>query len=195
MVITLKRILPNLLTALRLLVVPFTLVAIFRGQLTLAFYLFTFAAVSDYIDGFLARLWNVESKFGRILDPIADKTLMIGSSVTLAITGYIPLFLMYLIVARDILILAGGLLVYLFNLPVRLSPFVLSKINTFFQLLFVGLVLFLDMGVYQMLTPALYHPMMWGLVYITAATTVLSGIEYIIYFVRKNLREVFRRET
>lgn len=189
-----KKIFPNLLTALRLLVVPFTLVAILNDKLALALGLFTFAATTDYIDGFLARLWSVESKFGRIFDPIADKTLMIGSYVTLALAGYIPVWLMYLIVGRDILILTGGFLVYLLDLPVRLSPFFLSKLNTFFQLLFVWLVLLLNMGIYQILTPDLYHPMIWLLIYITATTTMLSGIEYTVYFVRKNLRSLLEND-
>lgn len=190
-----KRIIPNFLTALRLLVVPFTLLAILKDELALALCLFAFAAVTDYVDGFLARLWSVESRFGRIFDPLADKTLLMGSYITLAYMGHIPSWLMYLVVGRDILILAGGLFVYLFNLPVRLSPFILSKINTFFQLLFVGLVLLLNMGVYQILTPDLYHPMMWWLVYITAGTTILSGLEYIWYFIRKNLHSILRRGT
>lgn len=190
-----KKILPNLLTALRLIVVPFTLYAIVHDNLAAALVLFVFAAITDYVDGFLARFWSVESRFGRIFDPIADKTLMIGCYVTLAYTGHIPMWLMYLVVGRDVLILVGGLAVYILNLPVRLSPFILSKINTFFQLLFVGLVLLLDMRVYQILTPDLYHPMMWWLVYITATTTILSGIEYIWYFIRKNLHSVFRRRA
>lgn len=194
MILGIKKITPNILTALRLLAVPFTLLAIIHDKLALAFGLFAFAAVTDYIDGFLARLWGVESRFGRIFDPIADKTLLMGSYITLAFTGHIPLWLMYLVVGRDILILLGGLLVYIFNLPVRLTPFFISKLNTFLQLLFVGLVLLFDMGIYQSVVPELYHPMMWILVYTTAFTTILSGLEYIWYFVQKNLRAALRRE-
>jgi cardiolipin synthase len=194
MILSVKKVTPNVLTALRLLAVPFTLLAILRDHLVLAFCLFSFAAITDYIDGFLARLWGVESRFGRIFDPIADKTLLMGSYITLAYMGHIPIWLMYLVVGRDILILLAGLVVYLFNLPVRLTPISISKINTFFQLLFVCLVLLLDMGIYQIMTPDLYHPMMWVLVYTTAFTTALSGVEYMWYFAQTNLRSLFRSQ-
>ncbi|AIK96077.1 CDP-alcohol phosphatidyltransferase family protein [Candidatus Odyssella acanthamoebae] len=188
-----KRIIPNVLTSLRLAAVPFTLYYILCDELTVAFCLFVFAAITDYVDGNLARRWHVETKFGRIFDPLADKALLMGAYIALTYTGHIPEWLMYLIVGRDVLILSGALLVYLFNLPVRLSPFFISKVNTFFQLLLVTIVLVSDFSFYEVLSHEAYQQLMWALLYLTALTTVLSGVEYVFYFMRKNLRVLLRR--
>ncbi len=188
-----KKIVPNILTFLRLAAVPFTLYYILGDELTIAFGLFAFAAITDYVDGNLARRWQVETKFGRIFDPLADKALLMGAYIALTYTGHIPEWLMYLIVGRDILILLGAFLVYLFNLPVRLSPFFISKVNTFFQLLLVTAVLVTDFSFYNVIPQESYQQLMWTLLYLTALTTVLSGIEYVFYFMRKNLRVLLRR--
>lgn len=193
MSLSLKRSLPNILTALRLIAVPYVLFHILQDNLTAAFYLFVFAAITDYVDGYLARHWRVETKFGRIFDPIADKALLMGSYIALAYTGHIPEWLMYLIVGRDILIIGGAIIIYLFNLPVRLIPFFISKVNTFLQLILVVSILIADFSLYDALSSELYSQFMEGLLYITALTTILSGIEYVFYFVRQNLRAVKRR--
>lgn len=195
MTLNFRKIIPNILTALRLAIVPFSLYCILQNQLTVAFYLFAVAACTDYVDGYLARRWHVESRFGRIFDPIADKALLMGSYIALTYTGHVPDWLMYLIVGRDVLILLGGMMVYLFNLPVRLTPFWMSKINTFLQLVLVGIILMADFSFYEVLSPKSYQQLMWGLLYLTALTTILSGIEYIFYFVRKNLHALVRRGT
>lgn len=189
----LKQVLPNFLTALRLAVVPLTLTYILMDELTLAFAFFAFAALTDYVDGYLARLWHVESRFGRIFDPIADKALLMGTYIALTYTGHVPEWLMWLIVGRDLLILLGALLIYVFNLPVRLSPFALSKINTFLQVLLVAMILLADFSFYDVVPHEVYERLMWTLLYTTALTTFLSGIEYLFYFVRKNTRSLMRR--
>ncbi|MBW8308503.1 MAG: CDP-alcohol phosphatidyltransferase family protein [Candidatus Paracaedibacteraceae bacterium] len=188
-----KKIIPNILTFLRLVAVPFTLYYILGDELTIAFGLFAFAAITDYVDGNLARRWQVETRFGRIFDPLADKALLMGAYIALTYTDHIPEWLMYLIVGRDILILSGALLVYLFNLPVRLSPFFISKVNTFFQLLLVTVVLVRDFSYYEVIPQESYQQLMWVLLYLTALTTALSGVEYVFYFMRKNLRVLLRR--
>jgi cardiolipin synthase (CMP-forming) len=196
-----KKSVPNVLTFLRLTVVPLTLAYILQDELVLAFCFFSFAAVTDYVDGYLARRWQVESRFGRLFDPVADKALLMGSYIALTYTGHIPDWLMDLIVGRDILIIMGALMVYLFNLPVRLSPLFISKVNTFFQLILVSLVLMTDFSFYDgsfydfcdKIPAELYERGMWILLSLTTLTTILSGIEYIFYFVRGNLRGLLRR--
>lgn len=188
-----KKITPNIITFLRLAVVPFAVFYILQDDLMIAFYLFLFAGITDCIDGYLARRWHVESRFGRIFDPIADKALLMGSYIALTYTGYIPEWFMYLIVGRDILIITGAVLVYLFNLPVRLMPFFISKVNTFLQVVLVAIVLVTDFSFYEIWSHKAYEKAMWGLLYLTTLTTILSGIEYIFYFMRKNLRACLRR--
>lgn len=188
-----KKIIPNILTLLRLALVPFAVFYILQDDLIIAFYLFMFAGITDYVDGYLARRWHVESRFGRISDPIADKALLMGSYIALTYTGHIPEWFMYLIVGRDILIISGAVLVYIFNLPVRLMPFFISKVNTFLQVILVAIVLMADFSFYEVWSHESYEKAMWGLLYITTLTTILSGIEYIFYFMRKNLRACLRR--
>ena len=186
----LQRTIPNSLTALRLLATPLTVGLLLSDHYSSAFIVFSLAAITDYIDGYLARQWKVESKFGRIFDPIADKALMISIVITLAYSQHIPEILAVLIVGRDGLIIAGGLLVYFLQLPVRLAPSRSSKINTFFQLAFIGLILLLGQSYQDIIALDNFWlaALTVTLMSLTILTTLWSGVEYIIYFVRQNFR-------
>src|SRR6201995_1158227 len=108
--------LPNLLSALRLLAAPFTAWLILSGHDIASLLVFAAAGLSDGLDGFVARRWGVTSDFGAWLDPVADKLLMLLSLAALFIVGIAPLWLVALVVARDVAIILAWLLVKLFAL-------------------------------------------------------------------------------
>jgi cardiolipin synthase len=132
---------PNLITLARILLVPVVVWTIAAGQMHLAFLLFLAAAISDGVDGFLAKRFGMKTELGAYLDPLADKALIVSIYVTLGITGVIPLWIVILVVSRDIMIVSAVILSWLVNRPVAIRPHVVSKINTAAQILFACLVL------------------------------------------------------
>lgn len=127
---------PNIITIARLIAVPFVIVMIMQQQWAMAFGLFLAAAVSDGIDGFIARNFNMKSEFGAYIDPLADKSLLMSVYVTLAIVGAIPGWLAITIVSRDVMIVAAVLLSWVMSRPVAIKPRIVSKLNTAAQLAF-----------------------------------------------------------
>jgi cardiolipin synthase (CMP-forming) len=132
-----NRHLPNLLSTLRLLAAPIAAYLILRGHDIAALLIFAAAGASDGLDGYIARRWGVTSVFGAWLDPAADKLLVLLCFMALFVVGMTPLWLVAAVVARDLTIAAGWLMVKLFNLPVATSPLIIGKASTMVQLLFV----------------------------------------------------------
>jgi cardiolipin synthase (CMP-forming) len=135
--------LANLLTMLRFCLVPIVIVAIINKQWTLAFVLFVTAGVTDAVDGFIARHFDMRTELGAYLDPLADKALLVSIYITMAIGNYIPVWLAVLVVSRDILIIGAVIVSWLLDNPVEINPLRLSKANTLAQISFVALMLFL----------------------------------------------------
>jgi cardiolipin synthase len=111
------------------------------GQLRVAFLLFLAAAVSDGVDGFLAKRFGMKTELGAYLDPLADKVLIVSIYVTLGITGVIPLWIVILVVSRDFMIVGAIILSWVIDRPVKIKPHMVSKVNTGVQIVFAGLVL------------------------------------------------------
>jgi cardiolipin synthase len=132
---------PNLITVGRLILVPFVVAMIGRSQWDLAFYAFVVAGVSDAVDGFIARRFNMGSELGAYLDPIADKALLVSIYVTLAIVGAVPGWLAIVIVSRDVMIVGAVVLSWVLGNPVAINPSRLSKANTTAQIGFAALIL------------------------------------------------------
>jgi cardiolipin synthase len=107
----------------------------------LAFYLFLLAGLSDGLDGLLARLFNWTTPLGALLDPLADKLLLMGSFIVLAYLQQIPLWLTMMVIGRDIWIMGGALLYRYWVGPLDYKPVWISKLNTFFQLILVSLII------------------------------------------------------
>lgn len=169
--------LPNLLSMLRMAIIPFFAIAIFDGHPGRALILFLIAGVTDGLDGFLARVMHQTSVLGTYLDPIADKLLLITAYVLLAIPrlsagAAIPTWVTALVIARDVLIMLLALLFFLAMGISRFLPTVLSKINTTIQIAGVIAVLAAE------LTP-MFKPVSSVLIYLVATFTVLSGLDYI----------------
>jgi cardiolipin synthase len=133
--------LPNLITIARLILVPLVIVMIVNARWDEAFFLFVAAGVSDAIDGFIAKRFDMKSELGAYLDPLADKALIVSIYITLAIIGIIPVWLVIVVVSRDLMIVTAVILSWLMAKPVTIAPIVVSKLNTAAQLVFAALVL------------------------------------------------------
>jgi cardiolipin synthase (CMP-forming) len=132
---------PNLITIGRILLVPVVVWAIGSGEMLVAFLLFLAAGVSDAIDGFIAKRFNMTSEIGAYLDPLADKALIMSIYIALGITEAIPRWLVILVVSRDIMIIGGVILSWLVGNPIKVKPLLVSKLNTVAQIVFACLVL------------------------------------------------------
>lgn len=154
---SLLRQLPNLLTGLRLLLVPPILWLLVRGEYAWALALAVVAGVSDWLDGALARRFGWQSRIGGILDPLADKLLLVGTYITLGALGHLPAWLVVLVVLRDVVIVAGAAVYHFRFEAVQPEPTRLSKVNTVAQLLLmmVTLVDLAGLPVYPMLIAVL----------------------------------------
>jgi len=169
--------LPNLITLGRLLSVPIAIWLVLADAFAAAFWLFIAAGLSDAVDGFIAKRFDQRSALGALLDPVADKTLLVSMYVTLGLAQRLPTWLVILVVFRDALIVGGFLLVSALGQPMRWEPLLVSKLNTALQIGLVGLVLMgLGFGIDFGLGPV---P-----VYAVAATTVISGAGYLVRWTR-----------
>lgn len=185
------RYIPNLLTTLRLLSPPLLMWFISNKDFSKAFWIFFAASLTDWLDGYLARRWNVTSKFGQIFDPLADKFLLIAAYIILSYLGYIPMWLAASVLIRDFLILAiGASIIFASKGNIQLPSQWIGKISTTFQMLYIGLILAMHAPSLPIPTSSIPHFLMVILLYIVALTTVLSGIIY-----AKAAVEIFRRKV
>ena len=135
------RALPNLLTLLRLFIIPFLVIAILDGRYPLAFGLFVLAGFSDGFDGLIARALSQRTTLGQFLDPIADKLLLSTLFLVLTHVGLVPRYVTVLVFSRDFGILLISTLLYVTNTLRNFHPSLLGKLNTLVQILGVTLVL------------------------------------------------------
>lgn len=133
--------LPNLISLMRLLLVPFTVWLIISDAYGWAFITFMVAGVSDGIDGYLARRFDWRTRLGAYLDPLADKALLVSVYVTLGLLREIPAWLVIIVVSRDALIVGAVVLSRLMDHPVHVAPLMISKVNTLAQISFAVAVL------------------------------------------------------
>jgi cardiolipin synthase (CMP-forming) len=132
---------PNIITLGRIILVPVIVWAIASNQMEIAFAVFVVAGVSDAVDGFLAKRFNMASELGALLDPLADKALLVSIYVALGIWGAVPRWIVILVVSRDIMIVAAVIVSWLFDKPVPMKPSMVSKLNTVAQVAFAALIL------------------------------------------------------
>ncbi|MET3792635.1 CDP-alcohol phosphatidyltransferase family protein [Aquamicrobium terrae] len=165
---------PNLITILRLLLVPGVVLAMLQGRWEWAFAGFLVAGVSDGVDGFIARQFNQRSQLGAYLDPIADKTLLVSVFVVLGYIGELPLWLVIAAVSRDGLIVCAVLLSTIIGNPVEMKPLLVSKVNTAVQILLACIVLAelaFGMG---------FGPLRLLLIILSGLLTVASAAAYLL---------------
>ena len=164
---------PNFITSLRILLVPPFLWLLVQERYGAALLLFVVAGVSDALDGFLAKYYGWTSELGGLLDPIADKLLLIVALLVLAWLHELPSWLVALAILRDALIVAGAIGYHLLVERFQGRPLLISKLNTLLQLVLVFAVI-VNYGVF-----ALPSWLLTGLIYLTALTTAWSGVAYV----------------
>lgn len=166
---------PNILTIIRILLTPVFVMAYTSENFNLAWILFAIAGLTDGLDGFLARIWNQRTDLGAMLDPLADKALLVTSFLCLAAKGWIPVWLTVLVVSRDAIIVGGLALLNFWGIDVkkRIQPIFISKFTTVAQI-------FLVMFVMVSRSFDFHYPIaLSSIVWITAVATLLSGVAYL----------------
>jgi cardiolipin synthase len=169
---------PNLLSLLRMALVPPLIIALINGQVKRALAVVVVAGISDVLDGFIARFFNQQSLLGAYLDPLADKLLVTAAYIILALPGLrhgafqIPSWVTVLVIARDVLLVIVGLGLYLAAGVRRFPASMLSKVTTVFQIGAVVIVLLTGLWP-ELDTTALV------LVYTVAILTLASGFDYV----------------
>jgi len=170
--------LPNLISLGRLLLVPLEIWLILVGRYGLAFWILVAAGISDALDGFIAKRFDRRTRLGALLDPLADKAMLISVYVTLGVAHQLWASLVILVVFRDIMIIGGFLLIQIFAVPKHYDPLYVSKLNTGLQIILVGFVLArLGLGA----APGWPDSVLSLTV---ASTTIVSGLSYLVRWAR-----------
>lgn len=177
--------LPNGLCVLRMLLAPPTAWLLLQGEYCATLLVFFIAAVTDAADGYLAKRFHWETELGKALDPLADKMLLVTVFVTLAWLGLIPVWLAVLVVLRD-LVITGGAIAYrvLYGPITDAAPTLISKLNTLVQILYV----FVVVCAAAMELSAPLHGWLVAAAWLTVATTLISGADYVLTYSRRAMR-------
>jgi cardiolipin synthase len=166
---------PNAFTIARFFASPLLGWLLLKHEFRLGLFLVALAGVTDWLDGFFARKLGVTGKVGVVLDPLADKTLLVTLFVALGLLALVPFWLLVLVIGRDLVIVGGSLLLRIFRNRRRFIPTILGKISTFFQICFVLLVLI------RAAAPD-YRWLLWleaASLVLTAVFTAASGLDYV----------------
>ena len=165
--------LANRITILRILLIPFFIASVLYSKLEIAILIFIIASITDGIDGYIARTRGQRTELGKILDPIADKLLILSALICLSVAKSIPPnlklppYVPIIIISRDAIIVLGVLLIYFIKGHLEVKPTTVSKVTTFFQMLTVVAIL-LRSG---------FSPLIWN---IAVGFTIVSGVNYFI---------------
>ncbi len=169
---------PNLISIIRLAMVPYIVMTLIEGRFLLAFVLFVAVGISDGVDGFIARKFNQRTELGAYLDPLADKALLISVFVVLGYLEIIPVWLAIAVITRDVLITAGVLVAFAIGNPIAIKPLFVSKANTATQIVLVSVAIgapafSLDLAIVKSV-----------LVWLSGALTVTSAFAYFAAWTR-----------
>jgi cardiolipin synthase len=164
--------LANWLTLLRILLIPVFVTLLVYRRPGVALLVFAVAAFTDLLDGWVARRYKDESSLGAFLDPMADKLLLTASFITLTYLKALPFWIAAVVISRDVILVAGALLIYMLGGRIHPRPTWAGKAATFFQVLAVLTGLLARFFQIQ-LAP---RPVLW----LAAAFTIISGLQYII---------------
>ncbi len=173
---------PNLLTLARIVMTPVIIYLILEGSIEMALVLMAVAALTDMLDGLIARYWNMRTTVGAYLDPVADKILLLGAIVTLFILEQVPLYLFLAIIFRDIVIVVGAIAYELLTHRLRMQPSMISKSTTLAQIVYTLLVL------YSMVRP-LDPSWLQSAAILTFFVTCASGLHYLVSWTIKALSD------
>jgi cardiolipin synthase len=164
--------LPNSLTVLRILLVPVFVGLLLYGHYDAALITLLIAALTDILDGMVARITDQRTRLGEYLDPLADKLMLMSAIITLSVLNFIPLWAVIVVVSRDAILLAGTLIANLTETNINISPTALGKGTTFAQICYVIAVM---LHVTGKVPDFLVDPFLWVMV----ALTMGSGVHYL----------------
>lgn len=172
--------LPNALSFLRIFFVPAFIWLVLDGEMEEALWLFIIAGITDGLDGFIAKRFDMVTELGKYLDPVADKLLLLAGFIILSWVGMMPLWLTLMVVTRDLVIIAGAIIFQVVTGALRMEPLWISKVNTVVQI--ITLVLVLVRQVHG-------HDLVNGLadlfILAAGATTLISGLAYVFEWSRR----------
>lgn len=164
--------LPNILTFTRILILPFFAASLIYREYHFALFLFVAAAVTDLMDGFIARVTKQITYFGTILDPVADKFFLITSYVLMSMYELIPTWLTIVVLSKDLIVITGVIILYFATDSLKVDPTFLGKLSSACQFILIGIVL-LVINIGGQL------PMQQVLYFLVAGLTALSGVHYV----------------
>ncbi|ODV85613.1 hypothetical protein CANARDRAFT_187093, partial [[Candida] arabinofermentans NRRL YB-2248] len=187
---------PNILTFTRIATTPIIGYLIVKGESNWALGFFVYSAITDFLDGFIARKYNLQSVVGSVLDPLADKALMIICTFCLAKVSAIPIYLAALILGRDIILFLAAIVIRWISLPppktflrywdvsivtAEVRPNMISKVNTGLQMVYIGSMVIKPVLIAHLGPDAtgLVLNLLQGLEWTVACTTILSGLSYV----------------
>ena len=176
---------PNLLIIFRLFLVYLIVISILEENYQLTFFFFFLAGISDYFDGYLARKYSWESRFGKIFDPISDKVLVIATLISLSLVGEINIYLTMFLLSRDLFIIVGVILSSLLLDDYEIKPYFSGKFNNFILMTYLGFVI---LEVTFSFVPILFLNFLMGALLITS---IFSVIEYLNNPGRKVISQIF----
>lgn len=174
------RFIPNALCMLRMLLVVPVAWLLLRHEFWLTLWVFAFAAFTDGLDGFIAKRCGWTSELGKILDPLADKILLVGVFITLAVIGLAPAWLAAIVVSRDVIISAGAITYNSLYGDPQGHPTWISKLNTLCQVGYVMLIV--GARAVPIFPPSLVEVALTVLGALVFVTTIVSGIDYVITY-------------
>lgn len=174
---------PNIISIMRMILVIPIVVLLFKKSFAWAMLLFALAGISDALDGYLAKHYNWHSRLGSILDPLADKLLLISSFITLTWLDLIPLWVTGVVIARDIVIVVGGVAFHYLIGKFDMEPTFISKANTFLQIVLVFTVVF-SYGAYDLGQSSLDI-----LFYAVSFTSIVSGFHYAFHWAKRSVSQ------
>lgn len=164
---------PNAVTCLRIVIIPGFVTAMIYDRRGLALMLFLLAGATDAVDGFLARLTGQQTEFGALLDPLADKLLLVTSLVLFSVNGWAPKWLAITVLSRDFIVVAGWMLLYLIYGVRKIEPTLTGKTAAAGQVVLIAYIL-LEMNF------AAIPPISGAIGGAVAALTIISGFQYIL---------------
>lgn len=166
---------PNIISIIRIILVIPIVILLLNERFGQALLLFAVAGASDALDGYIAKRYNCASRLGSILDPLADKLLLVCTFLALGWLGQLPLWLVMAVIARDGLIVTGGVAYHYLVGHYDMAPTLISKVNTFAQIV-LALAAVLSLSIFTI--PELDWFIGW-MIYVALGTTLISGVDYI----------------
>jgi len=175
---------PNLLSILRILLVPPVVFYMLQENYLPALILFVIAGITDSLDGWLAKRFNWQSALGEILDPLADKLLLVSSYIVFAWLELLPVWLVVSVMLRDVVIVVGGVLYRIYFGKVDINPTYISKLNTLMQIVLIAVML---LSLAWLSIDEIYINI---LIWIVLFTTITSGFVYVLSWGRRAIQHL-----